>query len=194
MIDFLKKEELTEAQITELLAKSETYEVKKRTILLKENEVSNQVLFVHSGILRTGIHDEDAKDWTHCFYSQEGQRWVGLSANNLLQRPSNYFIEVLEDAKITAFPVEHFRLLRRSDLQWGRFFNCQLMKASHYLEQKEINNIKLSPEKRYVEFIKNNLIISQAIPQHYIASYIGIAPESLSRIRRRLNESSINYN
>ena len=62
MINFLKKQKLTEAQIAELMANSETFDAKKRAILLKEGEVCNRIYFVKSGILRSGIHDEERRD------------------------------------------------------------------------------------------------------------------------------------
>jgi CRP/FNR family transcriptional regulator, anaerobic regulatory protein len=192
MIDFLKKQRLSETQICELLSKSETIEAKKKTILLKEGEICTHIYFVKSGILRAAVHDEDKRDWTHCFYSPEGLMWAGLSANCLLQKPSDYFIEVLEDATIIAFPVIHFRELRRSNMQWSRFFNCQLMESFHYLEQKSINQVKFTPEKRYQAFTEKYPKLLQSIPQHYIASYIGVLPESLSRIRKRLNVYALN--
>jgi CRP-like cAMP-binding protein len=189
MIDFFKKQLLTDSQIEELLANSETFDVKKRTVLLNEKEKCNTIYFMHSGVLRAGIHDDDGKDWTHSFYVTEGLRWVSLTSNLLLQQPSDYFIEVLEDARVTAFQIEYFRKLRRSDMQWARFFNCQLMMAFSYLEKKNINHIKFSPEKRYLNFMESYPQLVQTIPQHYIASYIGIAPESLSRIRKRIQDN-----
>jgi CRP-like cAMP-binding protein len=191
MIDFLKKEQLTDSQIKQLLEGSETFDVKKRTILLKEKEKSNTIYFVHSGVLRAGVHDGDAKDWTHCFFSPEGLHWVGLTSNNLLKRSSDCFIEVLEDAKITAFSIETLRELRRSNMAWATFFNCQLMKTFRFLEEKSINTIKLSPEKRYINFVESYPRLVQNIPQHYIASYIGVAPESLSRIRKRIQDGAL---
>ena len=187
MINFLKKQKLTEAQIAELMANSETFDAKKRAILLKEGEVCNRIYFVKSGILRSGIHDEETRDWTQCFYSSESLRWAGLSANCLFGKPSNFFIEVLEDAQIVAFDKEYFRKLRHMNMEWGNFFQCQLMLTFNYFEQKSIDRFKLTHEKRYIAFMKAYPKIIQSIPQHYIASYIGILPESLSRIRKRLN-------
>jgi CRP/FNR family transcriptional regulator, anaerobic regulatory protein len=187
MIDFLKKQRLSETQISELLSKSETIEAKKKTLLIKEGDICTHIYFVKSGILRAAVHDENRRDWTHCFYSPEGLMWAGLSANCLLQKPCDYFIEVLEDTTIIAFPVKHFRELRRSNMEWARFFNCQLMDSFHYLEQKSIRQVKFTPEKRYQDFTEKYPKLVQSIPQHYIASYIGVLPESLSRIRKRLN-------
>jgi CRP-like cAMP-binding protein len=190
MIDFFKKQGLNDLQIDELMSMSETFNVKKRMVLVKEREVCNRIYFVQSGILRAGFHDEETKDWTHCFYTSEGLRWAGLSSNILLNQPSEYFIDVLEDARITSFPLDHFRQLHRSNKPyWAKFFHCQLLAAHHHLEQKSINQTKYPPEKRYLDFIEKNPHIVQNIAQHYIASYIGVVPESLSRIRKRLNES-----
>jgi CRP-like cAMP-binding protein len=191
MIDFLKKEQLTDSQIKQLLEGSETFDAKKRTILLKEKEKSTTIYFVHSGVLRVGVHDEDAKDWTHCFFTPEGLRWVGLTADNLMKRSSSCFLEVLEDSKITAFSIDYIRELRRSNLEWANFFNCQLMKTFRFLETKTIDTIKLSPEKRYINFVEAYPKLVQNIPQHYIASFIGVAPESLSRIRKRIQDSAL---
>ncbi len=192
MINFLKKHQLSEAQIGEFLLKSETFDAKKRTILLKEGDICQHIYFVQSGILRAGIHDETNKDWTHCFYSPEGLVWAGLATNCMGKKPSEYFIEVLEDAKITAFPVEYIRQLRRKDMFWSRFIMCQIINNLDYLERKNVNQLKFSPEKRYLTFMDMYPKIVQSIPQHYIASYIGVVPESLSRIRKRLNEFSNN--
>ncbi len=191
MINFLKKQGLTEAQIVELLGNSETLYLKKRTILLKEKDIGRQVYFVKSGILRAGIHEEETKDWTHFFYSSEGLMWAGLSSNALLQKPSDYFIEVLEDAEVIAFDLNYLRQLRSTSRAWSRFFNCQLMTVFDYLENRNLNQLKYSPEKRYLAFIDTYPKIAQSIPQHYIANYIGVVPESLSRIRKRLNDSVI---
>jgi CRP-like cAMP-binding protein len=192
MINYLKKQKLTDPQIAELVANSETLTAKKRTILLKEGEVCSHLYFVQSGILRAGVHDEEKRDWTHCFYSTEGLRWAGLSANCLLQKPSDYFIEVLEDAKIMVFPIKYLKELRRSNMEWAHVFTCQLLRNFDYLQQKSIADLKFSPEKRYQEFTKAYPKLVQSIPQHYIASYLGVAPESLSRIRKRLNEYVLN--
>ena len=101
--------------------------------------------------------------------------------------PSDYFIEVLEDAQIISFNFEYFRKLRLSNLEWASFFQCQLLTVFNYLERKSVNQLKLSPEKRYWAFMEANPTLMKSVPLHYIASYIGVVPESLSRIRRRLN-------
>ncbi len=187
MVDFLKKQQLTNNQISELLANAQILNVKKHTILLKEKEKANRIYFVESGILRSGIHKDESKNCTYCFYSPEGLRWAGLSANSLLRKPSDYFIEVLEDAQIISFDLIYFQKLRHTNLEWANFFQCQLLTVYSYLEQKSVNQLKLSPEERYLAFIETNPTIIKNIPLHYIASYIGVVPESLSRIRRRLN-------
>jgi CRP/FNR family transcriptional regulator, anaerobic regulatory protein len=192
MTDFLKKQKLTAPQIAELMANSETLSAKKRSILLKEGEVCSHIYFVQSGVLRASVHDEDSKDWTHCFYSSEGLRWAGLSSNCLMQKPSDYTIEVLEDAQIIAFSSKYMRKLRRTNMEWARFFTCQLLGNFDYLQRKSIEKLKYSPERRYQAFTKAYPKLVQSIPQHYIASYLGVAPESLSRIRKRLNEATFN--
>jgi CRP-like cAMP-binding protein len=192
MVNFLKKQRLTAAQIDELMANSKTFVAKKRTILVKEGELCSHIYFVKTGILRAGVHNEETKDWTHCFYSPEGLAWAGLCSNCLLQKPSDYFLEVLEDAEIVAFSATYLRQLRKSNLAWARFFTCQLLRNFDYLQEKNIERLKLTPEKRYLAFMKAYPKIVQSIPQHYIASYLGIAPESLSRIRKRLNDYALN--
>lgn len=127
MVDFLKKQQLTNVQIAELLVDAQTSYAKKNTIPLNEKEKANNLYFIESGILRAGIHDSESKSWTYCFYSPEGLRWAGLSANSLLQQPSDYFIEVLEDAQITSFSFEYLRKLLHSNMAWASFFQCQLI-------------------------------------------------------------------
>jgi CRP-like cAMP-binding protein len=192
MIDFLKKQKLTAPQIAELMANSETFSAKKRTILVKEGEICDKIYFVQSGILRAGVHDENSKDWTHCFYSSEGLRWAGVTSTFFSQKPCDYFIEVLENAEITAFSATYLKELRRSTVEWSHIFTCQLLANFDYLQGKSIEKLKLSPERRYKGFTKAYPKLVQSIPQHYIASYLGVAPESLSRIRKRINEYALN--
>jgi CRP/FNR family transcriptional regulator, anaerobic regulatory protein len=186
MIDFLKTQQLSEPYIKQLLANSRTFKVPKRTILLKENNISTHVYFVQSGILRTGIRDANNKEWTQYFFQAEGLRWAGISHKCLNGMESDIFIEVMEDAEITAFPIEFLRELWLSNTQWVKFFNCQMMPTLRFGEQKNIESVKYSPEKRYLDFVETQPQIIQNIPLIHIASYLGMTPESLSRIRKKL--------
>jgi CRP-like cAMP-binding protein len=189
MINFLKTQQLSEQQINQLLSKSETLKVPKRTILIKENELCTHIYFMQSGILRAGIHDANNKDWTQSFFHPDGLKWAGLSHKCLHQKNSDFFIEVLEDAEITSFPIAFLRELRHSNPLWARFLNCQVMTVFQFLEQKSMDSVRYSPEKRYLAFSEAHPKIIQNVPLFHVASYLGIAPESLSRIRKRLTNA-----
>lgn len=190
MLDFLKKQQLTNAQIAELLVDAQTLYAKKNTILLKEKEKANRI-FLLKKVFYVLVFTTTNQKVGHIVSihpkGYDGLRWAGLSANSLLRMPSDYFIEVLEDAQIISFNFEYFRKLRLSNLEWASFFQCQLLTVFNYLERKSVNQLKLSPEKRYLAFMEANPTLMKSVPLHYIASYIDVVPESLSRIRRRLN-------
>jgi CRP-like cAMP-binding protein len=186
MINFLKTQQLSELYIKQLLANSKTYIVPKRTILLEENSICTHIYFVQSGILRTGIRDTNNKEWTQHFFHAEGLRWTCISHKCLNGMESDVFIEVMEDAEITAFPIEFLHELWYSNTEWVRFMNCQMMPVRRLDEQKNIENVKYSPEKRYLDFVETQPEIIQNVPLLHIASYLGMTPESLSRIRKKL--------
>lgn len=163
-------------------------DIKKGTILLKEGEYSSAVYFVAEGIVRQ-YYIEDGTEKTSAFFT-EGQ-WVLTTNNvNIHNTPSNYFLECCSDCKLIVGDSE------KGESLYKKYPNLEtiarkLMNQIFIEQQTKLETyFKESPQERYQNLLISSPEIFQKIPQYQIASYIGVTPESLSRIRKRLMRDS----
>ena len=157
-------------------------EIPSKTVLLREGEIANQFYFIKKGCLRLWLN-KDGKDITVQFFF-EGQGVASIDSL-VSGQPSMFTIETIEPSLLITLSKDHFEQLQRAypelkegflEILYQRFRNYSLL---------FISRIKDSPRERYEDLIKNHPEIVKRIPQHYIASYLGITPISLSRIRNR---------
>lgn len=158
------------------------HSIPAKTILLREGMIASRMYFVKQGCLRIWFN-KDGKDITFQFFF-EGQA-VSSIESFISKKPSLFTIESIEASKIISISKEDFDLIQNEypELKEG-FFNILLQRLSNYA-QLFLSRIKDSPQERYELLLKEHPEIIQRIPQHYIASYLGITPVSLSRIRNR---------
>ncbi|MBK1439979.1 Crp/Fnr family transcriptional regulator [Parapedobacter sp. ISTM3] len=157
--------------------------VKKGTVLLKEGQLSNNCYFVLKGCLRTYyIIDGDEK--TTAFYTE----MEGITPHCVMSgNPSVYYIAAVEDTIITASTpeMEHetFAKFPKFETLCRMFSEQELAKSQLTLDDFKTS----SPEQRYLKLLRNRPDLLQRVPQHQIASFLGITPQSLSRIRTRIS-------
>jgi CRP-like cAMP-binding protein len=161
---------------------------KKKDILLKEGQVSTSIGFVTKGSFRQ-YYLIDGEEKTTFFFFENS--FVCDYDSFLTERPCDHNIEALEDCEILYFNREIIYQLYRIYPKFETFgrliaenvFLCTKERLSHFLLR--------NPESRYLRFLQSyeSEIILQRVPQHYIASYLGITSVSLSRIRARLAAS-----
>jgi CRP-like cAMP-binding protein len=153
-----------------------------KTILLHEGEVATQLHFVKKGCLRLWFNKE-GKDITLQFFF-EGQA-VSSIDSLMSSQPSLFSIESIEPSTIISLPKKELdRFVQiypelKDDFQKILF---QRFKNYAYLF---LSRIRDTPQERYNDLVQNHPEIIKRVPQHYIASYLGITPISLSRIRNR---------
>lgn len=160
-------------------------EIPSKTILLNEGEISNTIYFINKGCLREWFN-KDGKDITFQFFF-EGQPVASIDSF-INQKPSQFTIESIESSTIYTIERKDFNELLNCYPEFkSRFQDFIFQRFSNY-SQLFLSRIKDSPQERYEDLIKNHPEIIMRIPQHYIASYLGITPISLSRIRNRKND------
>lgn len=153
--------------------------VPARTLLLKEGETSKNIFFVKKGCLRSYIINED-RDVTCQFFFEN--RAV---SSFLGRKPSLFNLESVEPSSLITISIKDFnKLLQKLPDLKDEFLQIVLQRMEDYY-LLFLSRIKDTPQKRYHDLIKNSPKILERIPQHYIASYLGITPVSLSRIRNR---------
>jgi CRP-like cAMP-binding protein len=157
----------------------------KKHVFVRLGEVSTAVGFLIAGALRQYyITPENDERTTYFFF--EGAL-VGGYLSLVAKKPSLVAIEAMEEAQILTFPYSALEVLYDRYPVWERFGR----KIAEYLvlglEERLVEHLMYSPEERYERLLKSHRTkILERVPQQYIASYLGITPVSLSRIRARL--------
>ena len=157
---------------------------KKGTILLEEGKISGECYFIIKGCIRS-FYLRDGEEKTTEFYTEEQAVTPSAYGKNIL---SKYYLECVEDTILG---------VGTPDLETKMYQKFpQLVALNHAIgeaimakQQIQFAEFKMaSPEERYLALLKNRPDLLQKAPQHQIASYLGIKPESLSRIRKRLSK------
>jgi len=157
---------------------------KKGTILLHEGEIATKCYFILKGCIRQ-YHLTDGEEKTTAFFTEE-QAVVSFSSASQ-QIPATHYWACVEDT------VAMVGYLDREQEMYKKFpklalITRELMEQDFGKTQESFATfIASSPEERYELLLKNRPDLLQRAPQHQIASYLGIKPESLSRIRKRIS-------
>jgi CRP-like cAMP-binding protein len=152
------------------------------TILLKDGELSNECFFILKGCIRC-YYFKDGEERTSEFYTEDQAVTLSCYGKKI---PSDYYLQCVEDTiACVGTPELEEKMLKKYPVleKMGRIIADAMM--TQY--QDTLSEFKTSsPEERYINLLKNRSDLIQRVPQHQIASYLGIKPESLSRIRRRI--------
>lgn len=140
--------------------------------------------FVTEGLFRYYYTSKDGSEFTKGFFDRGTiiSSYDAILENN----PSHYTIEALEDATIEVVQYNKFRQLFSGDPCWNEFLVALLQKGYLAKVTRERELLLLDAEQRYRAFLKRYPNLQSRVKQHIIASYLGIAPESLSRIRKKI--------
>lgn len=159
--------------------------IKKRDFFVKEGDVCDSLIFIEKGLFRYFILHE-GNDTTKDFALDSANPFCTAFTSFMSQSPSQIWIEALEDSTVLEWKGKDVLTLFETHPKWLLFSKRMAEHLYFRKEKREISFLKSSPEERYAEFLKDFPLLNQRVPQYMIASYLGIKPESLSRIRRRL--------
>jgi CRP-like cAMP-binding protein len=164
------------------LFKEKSY--KKGEFFLSEGQICKHVGFITKGLMRYYInHDGEEKTYS---FSQENQ-YVCNYESFLPQNPSLKIIQALEDSDVFIISHKDLQLLYCNVREGERFGRIAIEGVFLQLLQ-DINSLYTeTPELRYETFLKNHSDLQQRISQYHIASFVGVKPQSLSRIRKRIS-------
>ncbi len=162
----------------------EVKRVPKKTILLQEGEVCNFEAFINKGCIRSYYLDEKGAEVTLQFAIEDW--WVSDIASFHERTPSSMFIETLEDCELLLLSPETKEQLLLKLARLERMFRLMVQKNLAVLQTRFFKTIATSARDKYIDFLQRYPTIPQRVPQHYIASYLGISAEFLSKVRKRL--------
>ncbi len=177
---------LTEDEKNAILSLDLFRSVKKGTILLKEGQKSQEEYFVLKGCIRK-YYIIDGEEKTTAFFTE----MEGLVPHCVVSKtPSEYYISCMED---TILAVTNPNMGEEINSKFPKFeIMCRIL-SEELLAKQQINFDEFktsSPEQRYLNLIQKRPDLIQRVPQHQLASYLGIKPQSLSRLRARILEKS----
>lgn len=158
--------------------------VPKKFMLVNVGDVSREAYFVNSGCARL-FYRKDGEEVSANFVFENN--FIASLESFLLQVPSRQAIETLEDCELVVLQKERLTELIKKHPRIESFSRAIAERAFIILQRRASSFILDSPEERYMKMLNEHPQISSRIPQHMIASYLGITPVSLSRIRKRIS-------
>lgn len=178
------KVSLTDAQFELISAKLKVKTFDKNEMILMKGDVSSSGFFVLSGLLRSYSIDEKGK--AHIIQFAPEQWWLTERNGMLFNEPSDFFIDAIEPTKAVVVPKD-FMIETSRHVPCMNDLNNTILNNSIRFMQKRINMLlSATAEDRYLNFITLYPNLTLRVPQWMIASYLGITPESLSRVRKDL--------
>ena len=187
LFDFISKYiSLTEEEKDAILSLDLFRSVKKGETLLKEGQNSKDSYFVIKGCIRT-YYIIDGEEKTTAFYTEMDALTPHCVVN---KTPSDYLISCVEDSIIT---VSNSDMEAEINSKFPKFdIMCRMLSEELLAKQRiDFDEFKTSsPEQRYLNLLQTRPDLIQRVPQHQLASFLGIKPQSLSRLRARILEKS----
>lgn len=158
--------------------------LKKKEHFLRAGDISHAVAYVNKGCLRRYIIDNHMKETILNFALED--YWVGDLESLIFQRPTIYYVQALEECELLLLSRKNF-LQVNEEIPKFKVFHDKKVQRNHYYTLKRLSITKsATPEEKYILLMKERPQLFQRVPLHYIASYLGIEPESLSRLRKRI--------
>ena len=153
-----------------------------KTVLLYEGEVSKNGYFIKEVSLRLWFNNKGKDVTFQFFFENEGVSSIESFRSG---EPSLFTIESIEPSTIYVISKKNFEKIFMDNPVYSAFINETIYKRLSHYSRLFMSYIKNTPEERYRELLQNSPHIIKRVPQHYIASYLGITSVSLSRIRNR---------
>lgn len=184
LINFLKEfPELEENVINQLAEMIPVIAPEKGTVLLKEGEVPMECFFVLKGLVRQ-YQFQDGTERTTDFYTEK--HGTVSSQHYTDQTPSSFFLECMEDSLLIAGNLEIDQAHMDQFPELGQIIKRMLESDLNRLKNHHAQFILSTPKERYLNFLDSRPDLMNRVPLHQVASYLGMTPESLSRIRKRI--------
>lgn len=181
---FIAKSDLfNQNEINAIVAKTQVGFFKKGTILLHEGALCDKCYFVLNGCLRQ-YQLVDGVEKTTAFFVEE--QMAVMYTSYMQRKPSNHFLSCVEDCILTTGTWDEEQELHK-EFPKLKYLVHTLMPQDYLKIQERLSSlINYSPEERYQVLMKNQPDLINRVPLHQLASYIGVTPESFSRIRKRI--------
>ncbi|MCH7408834.1 Crp/Fnr family transcriptional regulator [Belliella sp. DSM 111904] len=176
--------DIDEMEISAIVEKCTTKKIRKDQFLIRSGEYCKHTFFVESGLLRQYSIDKKGKE--HILNFAPENWFVTDRESSFFNQPSVYYIQALEDSEVVSIDEDFIHLLSEKFPAFTDFNNRLLHNHIRNLQNRIDLLLGANAEERYLQFVKMYPDIMLRVPQAMVASYLGITPESLSRVRKEL--------
>lgn len=181
---FFPPDVVSEEEIQKLREQSKKKFYRKGNFVLARNDVQESVIYVNSGCLRQFVVDTRGREHVLRFAPQS---WLIGDFESLTKNtPAETCIDAIEDSEVFLIPKDVMYHLQSTNIGLLRHHNNVLRNAAYELDRRIVQLLSATAEERYLLFLKTYPDLVNRIPLKMIASYMGVTPESLSRVRHAL--------
>lgn len=180
----LSKTYIPDEEFNRIADAAEVKQFSKKDILFHAGKQCANLFFVNKGALRSFSTDENGIEHTLQFAFES--YWISDLYSYVTGKPAVYTIEAIEESEVLEFSKNKFEVMLDDIPQLERHWRLLLQNAYIAAQDRLNSTLSETADKRYEELIERFPNIIQRVPQIYIASYLGITPESLSRIRKKI--------
>ena len=168
-----------------LLSFFEVKKLYKKEFYFKPGKVCRHKAYVNKGCLRTYLIDEHGHERVLFFPFEDW--WIADIDSYYSGEPGTNFIQAIEDCELLEISKQNFQLLEKEIPKLSQWYALKMTRRAT-TSGKRIEELKtMSPKERYLDLLQNRPEIFQRIPLQYIASYLSIEPQSLSRLRKQIS-------
>ncbi len=184
-----KRIQLTDDEFERMLRRFARKRLRKGHFLVQAGEVIRTMSFVLSGAMRKYTVDEKGEE--HVVQFAVADWWIGDIYSSLTGNPTRFTIDAIDDTELLVIEHDDVERLFGEVPAFERFFRILMQNHHVATEQRIADALSLSARDRYLAFLKTFPTIVDRVPQRHIASYLGVTPQSLSRIRRALSHRRV---
>ncbi len=159
--------------------------IRKKQYLLQEGDVCQYTAFIEKGMLRSYLVDEKGNEAILQFAPEDW--WISDMYSFLTGEPSSLHIDALEDSELLMISQSNYEMLLQHIPRMERYFRLLIQNNLIATQRRLSGKMTLSAEENYKRIVLDHPSLIQRVPQHMIASFLGITPETVSRIRRQLS-------
>lgn len=178
------REHLSESDIELCIKCSEPFSVSKNTILEETGKIPRYLYYIVSGFMRLFYYDENGDEATMHINCPYGFFTAFSHFSNQTISPVN--VECITDCEVLRISKSNYDILMKESVAWKDYSLFVLQESMAYNENRSKDLATLTADQRYRKLMETHPEIIQNVPLQYIASFLGMKPESLSRIRRNL--------
>lgn len=171
-------------KVEELLSMGQVVDIRQDDFFIRKGDVPRKLGFVISGLFRYYYLSDHGDEYTKSLILENN--FISSYSAMISENPSHFFIQALEPSKVLNIPFSKLTELLESDPYWVKFVLRFLEKGFITKEKRERELLLLSAEQRYLHFLDEYPGLNKRVKQTIIASYLGIKPESLSRIQKKM--------